>query len=123
MCVNLAMKLKNKSETPIGGFFYHDPITKEVIVTDGNFTKLLNGVREWYALKGIEIPARIAELIEDQICTRQPPDKCWYTKGAGDRIAKAIHTVAKVVDKVAGTKIEKRVRTCGGCSKRRVMIN
>lgn len=119
----LDMKLKNRNEVPIGGFYYDDPITGETIVTDGNFDKLLSGVKAWYKLKGVPEPDRLKELIEDQICTRQPPGKCYYTKGVGDQIAKAIHTVAAVIDSAAGTNLQTRARSCGKCSKRRVMIN
>lgn len=117
------MRLKDRTASPVGGFYYDDPETGQRIFTDGNFQKLINGVREWYKLKGIPIPEKLAELIEDSICIRQPPGKCYYTKGTGDQISRFIHTAASVIDRVAGTQLEKRARGCGGCSGRRVRIN
>jgi hypothetical protein len=117
------MKLKDKSSAPIGGWFYDVPETGDRLWSDVGYDKLIRGVKEWYALKGIDEPELLKELIEDQICTRQPSDRCFYTKGFGDRIAQTIHKVARVVDKVAGTKLEKKARGCSKCSQRRVRIN
>lgn len=116
------MKLKNKNDTPIGGFYYDDPITGRPIVTDRNFDNLVRGVHDYYVSRGIQVPDKLAALIEDQICMRQPPDKCFY-KGLGDRIAQTIHTAAAAVDKVAGTNLQTTARRCGKCSKRRVNLN
>ena len=117
------MKLKNRNETPVGGFYYDEPTSGRPIVTDGNFDKLVAGVKQWYLSRGEAIPDKIESLIEDQICTRQPEDKCWYTKGTGDQLSRAIHKMAGAVDKVLGTNLKKKARSCGKCSKRRVMIN
>jgi hypothetical protein len=76
-----------------------------------------------YEANGIEVPYDLDKMIEDQICTRQPKGKCYYTKGLGDKISKAIHSVASVVDKVAGTQLEKKARGCSGCAKRRQRLN
>lgn len=116
------MQLKDRNRSPIGGFFYDDPETNRVIVTEGNFEKLVRDVRAWHAANGIKSPDVLVAMIENQICDRQPPDRC-FNGGFGDLTAKIIHAGAKAIDKVAGTQLYKKARGCGGCSKRRAIMN
>ena len=71
----------------------------------------------------IELPNNIEQMVEDQICQRQPSDRCWYSDGLGDKIAQAIHTVAAATDRVLGTKLEHKARGCSSCNKRRNALN
>lgn len=71
----------------------------------------------------ISVPEDLREIIEDQICMRQPPKKCRYSRKAGDMISAVIHSVAGAVDSVAGTQLQKKARGCGGCGKRRQRLN
>ena len=116
------MRLKDRNRSPIGGFNYDDPETGKVIVTQGNFDKLVSEVKAWHAANNIKSPPELEAMIENQICDRQPPDRC-YKRGLGDIAKSVISATAKAVDKVLGTSLEKKARRCGGCSKRRVMMN
>ena len=117
------MRLRNKRETPVGGFNYHDDISQRFFDTDSTFDSLVDKVRNYHQANGMDSPLNLGELIEDQICTRQPPGRCYYTSGAGDQLAKAIHGVAGAVDKVLGTNLQQKARGCGGCAKRRARLN
>jgi hypothetical protein len=106
----------------VGGFSYKDP-SGRTFQTSSSFDSLVRTVKSFYLANGWDIPANLEHLIEDQICTRQPPDRCYYTKGLGDRVSLVIHSIAGAVDKVAGTKLEKKARGCGGCGQRRMSMN
>jgi hypothetical protein len=84
---------------------------------------LIQNIRKDYTSNGIEVPANIEQMVEDQTCQRQPSDRCWYSDGLGDKIAQAIHTVAATADKVLGTKLEHKARGCSSCNKRRNALN
>lgn len=116
------MRLKDRNRAPVGGFYYDDPVTERPIVTQGNFDKLVAEVKQWHASQGIKSPPELEAMIENQICDRQPKGRC-YGRGLGDRVAELIKFGAKAIDAVAGTNLEKKTRRCGGCSKRRVMMN
>lgn len=117
------MRLRNKRETPVGGFNYTDPISERFFDTDSTFDSLVDKVRNYHAANGFSSPPNLALIIEDQICTRQPQGRCYYTSGLGDQVSKVIHGVAAAVDKVAGTNLQKKARGCGGCAKRRAKLN
>jgi hypothetical protein len=67
------------------------------------------------------IPADLEYLVEHQICLRQPEGRCWQQ--SGDVVANVIHGVARVIDKVTGTKLEKKAKGCATCGKRRDKLN
>jgi hypothetical protein len=122
------MKLKNKNLAPIGGWFWkyeikRDKLTFPAIVHGSTWNSLIKNIEKDYRSNNIELPANIEEMVEDQICQRQPSDRCWYVDGLGDKIAKAIHTVAAVTDKVLKTKLEQKAKICPSCNKRRVALN
>lgn len=117
------MRLRNKRETPVGGFNYHDPVSARFFDTDSNFDSLVDKVRNYHLANGMPTPPNLIELIEDQICTRQPPGRCYYTKQLGDQVTQVIHGVAGAVDKVLGTNLQQKARGCGGCAKRRAKLN
>lgn len=79
-------------------------------------------VEAYYSSNGIEIPSDLDEIIEDQICQRQPESKCKYS-GLGDRIAQGIHILAGAVDAVAGTELKKKAKRCSTCGSRRQKLN
>lgn len=62
-------------------------------------------------------------IVEDQICSRQPAGKCFYTKAIGDGVSALIHMGARVVDKALGTNLETKARGCSKCAKRRARLN
>ncbi|MCJ7768640.1 hypothetical protein MUP79_09660, partial [Candidatus Bathyarchaeota archaeon] len=86
-------------------------------------SNLISNIQKDCRSNGVEVPENIEQLVEDQICERQPSDRCWYADGLGDRIAQAIHTVAAVTDRVLGTKLEKTARGCSSCNRRRNALN
>lgn len=116
------MRLKDRSRSPIGGFFYDDPLSNRVIVSQGDFSKLVSEVKAWHAANNIKSPDQLEAMIENQICDRQPADRC-FKRGLGDITASIIQAGAKMVDAVAGTNLAKTAKRCGGCSKRRAMLN
>lgn len=116
------MRLKDKLRAPIGGFYFDDPVMNKRI-TGGNLRNLVKRVESFRYSNGLEEDIYLQNQIEDQICTRQPPDRCWYEKKKGDQLARVFHSVARVIDSVVGTKLEQKARRCGGCSKRRNKLN
>lgn len=116
------MKLKDKSKNPIGGYVFHDEVLDKDF-SSGTFRTLIGAVEMFYRSNSIEIPPNLPAIIEDQICMRQPPGRCWYEKKTGDQISRVIHSAASIVDKVFKTKIEPRVRGCRGCGQRRMKLN
>lgn len=99
------MKLKNRNLAPVGGYFYLYDLTKDgvtypvrVTARDGGLEGLARRVRADMQANKVEIPANLEELIEDQICSRQPEGYCWKGKGLGDIVAGGIQAVAGAVD-------------------------
>jgi len=122
------MKLKNKNLAPVGGWFFkyeikRDKLTFPAIVYGSTWSSLMQNIQKDYRSNGVELPNNIEQLVEDQICQRQPSDRCWYSDGLGDRIAQVIHTVAKTTDKVFKTQLEHKARGCSSCNKRRISWN
>lgn len=117
------MRLVNRNQSPVGGFYFIVPETNYKVMTDGNFEKLVDAAVAYYNINQLPIPDYLEAIIEDQICMRQPAGRCRYTKGLGDQIAKAAHAVTGLIDKVAGTNLQKRARGCGGCARRRQRLN
>ncbi len=122
------MKLKNKNLAPVGGWFWkyeikRNNITFPAIVYGSTWSSLMQNIQKDYRSNGVELPSNIEQMVEDQICQRQPSERCWYSDGLGDKIAQVIHTVAAVTDKVLGTKLEQPVRECSSCNKRRNILN
>jgi hypothetical protein len=122
------MKLKNKNLAPVGGWFWRYEIkrgnlTFPAIVYGTTWSSLMQNIQKDYGSNGIELPSNIKAMVEDQICQRQPSDRCWYSDGLGDKIAQAIHTVAAVTDKVLRTQLERKARRCRNCNKRRNILN
>lgn len=120
------MKLKEPRRAPVGGFYYKYVITRNNLefpatVYGESLTRLIENVLKDMRSNGVTAPADIAEAIEIQICERQPADRCW--KGAGDHVAQAIHGVARVVDRIVGTKLEQKAKGCSSCRQRRQALN
>ena len=122
------MKLKNKNLAPVGGYYFKYEINKsgktfQAVVHGQSWSGLIQNIKREYSANSLELPDNIEQIVEDQICQRQPGDRCWYSDGIGDRIAQAIHKVANVADKVLGTKLEKKARGCSACNRRRNALN
>lgn len=117
------MKLRNPHDSPVGGFYYDDPILGKHVSTSGTLDRLTREVAGKYEGASIDIPENLRALIEDQICTRQPPGKCYYTKGLGDMMSQVIHVGARAIDKVLKTGLEGKARRCGKCAARRARLN
>ena len=122
------MKLKNKNLAPVGCWYFkyeikRDKLTFPAIVYGSTWSSLMQNIQKDYRSNGVQVPSDIEQMVEDQICQRQPSDRCWYSDGIGDRIAQAIHTVAAATDKVLGTKFERKARQCSNCNKRRNALN
>lgn len=115
------MYIINRNESVIGGYYYDDPLLSRRIVTDGNLADLYKVVLGMRRANDIEDEPDLLHIIEEQICLRQPPGKC--RMGAGDFIASGIQKMAKVVDKVAGTKLEQKAKGCSSCAKRKRILN
>lgn len=116
------MKLRNRNESPVGGFYYVDP-TYGTIATTSTFNNLIRAIEDRYAGAGTTPPNDLPAIVEDQICMRQPASKCYYTKGLGDAASRMISAAAGAVDAVFGTGLKTKARKCGGCAKRRNRLN
>lgn len=125
------MRLIRRNEAPVGGWFYNIENTNTEF--DGRRMpkgSLATGLDDLYSktvsfltANNVEIPDFLFEMIEDQICRRQPEGKCRYSKKAGDMLSAVIHGVAGAVDAMAGTNLKQRARSCSKCGKRRVTLN
>jgi hypothetical protein len=117
------MRLKDRNQAPAGGWWFKtDDGTVIRPKRNPGLNQLHDDVLDYLLTKGLPVPDRLIELIEDQVCTRQPKGRCKY-QGLGDRVAQVIHTAAAVVDSVAGTNYEYKARGCGGCGARRRRLN
>ena len=120
------MKLKEPRRAPVGGWYYKYVITRNDLefpatVYGESLSRLIENVIKDMRSNGVTAPNDLADIIETQICERQPADRCWV--GAGDRVAQAIHGVARVVDRIAGTRLEQRAKGCSSCRRRRQALN
>jgi hypothetical protein len=125
------MKLWKPQDAPVGGWYWIIEHTdtdfdgKRVPV--GGFASgledLCNKADAYLQGNGVTPPEYLCHHIEDQICRRQPADRCRYSKKLGDLLSKGIQFVAGAIDKVAGTQLQQKARRCGTCGKRRVKLN
>jgi hypothetical protein len=120
------MKLKEPRRAPVGGWWYRYTIHRfnndfPATVYGESLNKLIENVTKDMRSNGVEVPADLAQDVENQICDRQPADRCWA--GAGDHVANVIHTAARAVDKVFKTNLESRAKGCSSCRQRRQALN
>jgi hypothetical protein len=120
------MKLKEPRRAPVGGWWYRYTIHRfknefPATVYGESLNKLIENVTKDMRSNGVDVPADLAQIVETQICDRQPADRCW--SGAGDHVAIAIHTAARAVDKVFKTNLESRAKGCSSCRQRRQALN
>jgi hypothetical protein len=126
------MILKNKNSSPPGGFvfYYTHPETGKTVRVPSD--KTANGVSQLASLvkaafrnNKIPVPPNLEEIVEHQICIRQPePLSICYNGGIGDMIH---HQLAKPVLNAIALKagkvkmgegiarIARKVAGCGGC--------
>lgn len=129
------MKLKKPNDAPVGGWKFSYPVEKCARFPEGifrysnnsatdvsNFTRLVNTAM---IQNGVSVPDGLREIVEDYICTYQPPDRCIYSKKLGDQLSRIIHSAAAVADVVTGNKfkIQKKARGCQSCGQRRNKLN
>ena len=120
------MKLKEPRRAPVGGFYYKYVITRDgmnfpATVYGESLNKLIENTIKDMKSNGVEAPSDLDQIIENQICERQPAGRCWV--GVGDHVAIAIHTTARAVDKVFKTNLESRAKGCSSCRQRRQALN
>ena len=120
------MKLKEPRRAPVGGWWYRYTIHRfkndfPATVYGESLNKLIENITKDMRSNGVDVPVDLAQIVEDQICERQPADRCW--SGAGDHVAIAIHTAARAVDKVFKTNLESRAKGCSSCRQRRQALN
>lgn len=131
------MKLKDRRLAPAGGYFYVYDLTRDgmtipitVKSNDGGFDSLVKRVENDMRAQGATVPGNLEELIENQICSRQPEGRCWKSKvNLGDKVASVTHSVAGAIDfvvkKTTGKDpgLKKKATGCRGCGKRRKKLN
>lgn len=120
------MKLKDRNLSPIGGWYFHYDLKKGSLtfpakVYGSTFRSLISNIKNDMGANNYPIPADLEYEVEQQICKRQPADRCWQQ--SGDVVANVIHGVARVIDKVTGTRLEKKAKGCATCGKRRDKLN
>jgi L-lactate utilization protein LutC len=121
------MKLKDRNKGPVGGFIYRYKITRfnglefPAIVYGTTWNSLIENIKKDMRSNAHPIPADLEYEVEQQICERQPADRCWMQ--SGDVTANIIHSAARMIDKVAGTSLEKKAKGCKVCGKRRERMN
>lgn len=127
------MRLKDKSVSPAYGWYYEytdgHGHNYEVRNGEGSLDSLIAAVRTHMLRNNVTPTDDLAARVEDQICSRQPPGKCFYESKAGDRVAQVAHVFAGGVDKAAkalglpSPNLEKKARGCRTCAERRARLN
>jgi hypothetical protein len=120
------MKLKDRNRGPVGGWTFRYTIHRNhldfpAIVYGSTWKNLIDNIHKDMRSNAHEVPADLEYQVEQQICERQPADRVWMQ--SGDIVANAIHGVAGMIDKVAGTKLVKKAKGCLACGKRRERMN
>jgi hypothetical protein len=120
------MKLKDKNRAPVGGYFYKYTIHRfshdyPATVYGESWTRLIANIKKDMVSNAHPIPDDLEYQVEQQICARQPEDRCWQQ--SGDLTANLIHGAARLIDKIAGTKLERKAKGCAACGKRREKLN
>ena len=120
------MKLKDPKLAPVGGFYYKYYLTKGDLkfpakVYGSSLANLIANVKKDMEANRYPVPATLAYDIEQQICARQPEGRCWMQ--AGDAVANVIHSVARAIDNVTGSTLERKAKGCLACGKRRKKLN
>jgi len=80
--------------------------------------ELLQKVNQHRHLNRLVLNGNQEQMIHDQICDRIGSEYC-EGKGLGDMVHAVAQPIAKIIDSVAGTKIQR----CGACAKRRAKLN
>jgi hypothetical protein len=120
------MKLKDRNRGPVGGWFYkytlkRDGLDFPATVWGSTWNNLISNIEKDMRANSVEVPVDLEYQVEQQICARQPEDRCWPQ--SGDVVANVIHSVARVIDSVTGTKLERKAKGCKACGRRRERMN
>lgn len=123
------MKLKNKNEVPVGGYSFHfygvslEAVGKRRMqtITCDSISQLTEKTRLTFLAQSIPFPDNMQEIIEHQICIRQPnpPEACWSSGFGDDLHSLIVPFVKKIADKLeAGknAKLASRLRKVSDCS-------
>lgn len=119
------MRLWRRNEAPVGGWFFIMESGRRVPKTGVavGLDNLVDMAAQTYEGLSLPVPDHLFELVEDQICQRQPEGRCRYSKKLGDVISASIGVVAGVADSLLGTTLKQSARRCGKCGQRRVKLN
>ena len=122
------MRLKSKYEGPIGGWYFEMPDGTILKAQNPGLNALERRVAVYMRGNNIQEPDNLLDIIEDQLCQRQPEGKCRYDKKAGDMISLVIHKVAGAIDLTMNqvgfkTNLKQKARGCQTCGQRRVALN
>lgn len=120
------MRLKSNS-IPLRGwdFMMYGPDQKAIRVVGESKDNLFTNVRQQFVALGMEVPDNINEIIEHQMCLRDPDPKarCWES-GIGDAIhqkfavpfLKAVELVAQKAKLAKVQEAAQFLESCSACS-------
>lgn len=112
-------EFRDQFAVPPGGWWYEHPETKHVIRST-NQQKLVLDIRDYCAANNLPIPARLAQLVVEQICERIPAF-CYDTEPPGplDRLRTFATAMAQWVRDgfavVPNQELERRRDVCETC--------
>jgi hypothetical protein len=120
------MKLKDRNRAPVGGWKYRYTIHRfnldfPATVYGDSWTRLIANIKKDMVSNAHPVPNDLEYQVEQQICASQPADRCWQQ--SGDVTANLIHGAARLIDSIAGTRLEKKAKGCLSCGKRREKMN
>ena len=111
------MRLISNKEKPKYGWRYKVAETGHEHVAD-TYAQLVDSVVSEMNFRQLVVPSNIEDLIQNSICDQNGNEGCTEF-GVGDFIRIFAQPIAKVIDKVAGTKLE----GCSACAQRRAKMN
>ena len=120
------MKLKDRNRGPVGGWQFKYTIKRfdldfPATVYGSTWNNLISNIEKDMKSNDHQVPEDLEYQVEQQICARQPEDRCWMQ--SGDITASVIHGAARMIDRLAGTKLERKAKGCLSCGRRREKMN
>lgn len=119
------MKLKQPNQVPSGGFcfyFRRESDNLQIKITGRNLRDLADKARKAMVNSAMSPPDNLAEIVEHQICLRQPePTEACWNSGAGDALhhdllKPFLKKAAKSLKALGLKRIGEAVRRKAGCS-------
>ena len=111
------MWYKDTGLIPQSGWVYKDPDTG-MTRKGSDYKDLIDQAVKHRGANKLPVD-KSEEIVNDWLCSNNPPNFCTEIRGAGDVVYRVLHPIAKVIDRVAGT----NVRGCSGCARRRAALN